>query len=91
MPTRSGLDFHAIHPNWFVCSYCYQAAPLITGITHHNGMITKRVTVRIDDSDDFLPLAETTQIWTEPHCWLCHRRIKGFPIHFSYPERYKYS
>lgn len=91
MPTRSGLDYHNIHPDWFVCSYCYQAAPYIPGITQYQGMVKKQVMVRIDDSDDFVPIQETTSIWTEPHCWACNRRIKGYMLYWPPIPRYKYA
>ena len=93
MPTRSGLDFHSIAPTHFVCSYCFQAAPAIPGILQFSGMVTKRVQVRIDDSvDDFVMLPQFTQIWTEPHCYWCHRKVLGYPTWAPHePRTFKYA
>ena len=61
MPTRSGLDFHAIHPDFFVCAYCYEAIPNY-GI-QFRGMITKPVMHEIDGRWLVMP-DQTTRIWT---------------------------
>ena len=61
MPTRSGLDFHAIHPDFFVCAYCYEAIPNY-GI-QFRGMITKPVMHEIDGRWLVMP-EQTTRIWT---------------------------
>ena len=81
MPTRSGADYHEINPEWFVCAYCYMAWPSIKGVWRHEGMVTKRETIRVDDGvDDFAVIpGRYTRIWTEPHCLFCHRQVKGYP------------
>jgi hypothetical protein len=61
MPTRSGLDFHAINPDYFVCAYCYEAIPNY-GI-QFRGMITKPVMHEIDGRWLVMP-DQTTRIWT---------------------------
>lgn len=87
MPTRTGLDYQAIHPDWFVCSYCYQAT-YDSLLTRFSGMQRKRVQIRLDDVFYTLP-GEFTSVWTEPHCFPCNRRIKGYPVHFA-ATSYKY-
>ena len=87
MPTRSGLDFKTIRPDYFVCAYCYEAQ-LDTEPFKYGGMVSKRVRVRVDD--EFITLDQWTSIWTEPHCFPCNRRIKGYPVWVRYPKRYKY-
>ena len=87
MPTRSGLDYAAINPNWFVCSYCYTAAPNHY-IFRFSGMQRKRVQVCVDDEFVTLP-DEWTSVWTDPHCFACNRRIKGYPVHYC-GKTYKY-
>ena len=78
MPTRSGLDFHELNPWWFKCSYCYKLIPNCP-VTCYSGMVLKRVQIRVDDGvDDFVTLpGEYTEVWTEPHCWCCNRKIRG--------------
>jgi len=78
MPTRTGLDFHALHPRFTVCAYCYRA---VRNTTFHTdrGMVTKPVYVRVDDDTWAMLPGEYTEIWTEPHCWDCHRAILGMP------------
>ena len=91
MPTRSGIDYHAIHPSFFVCAYCYQAWPAIDNIWRYQGMVTKRQMVRLDDSDDWAVLPDSfTRVWTDPHCLACHRKVKGYPVHWTPPNRFKY-
>jgi len=92
MPTRSGLDFHTIAPTHYVCAYCYQASLAIPYAPFmYSGMITKRVHVRLDDSlTDFAALPQYTQIWTEPHCYPCHRKVIGFPMSCKYRNSFKY-
>ncbi len=91
MPTRTGLDYHKIHPGWFVCSYCYQAAPH-TCVTHFSGMIKKRVIVRIDDEVDSWAVVPDayTSVYTQPHCFKCNRKVRGYQCRLHYPNRYKY-
>lgn len=90
MPTRSGLDHHEIHPEWFVCAYCYSGTPN-NMVCRREGMIRKRVSVRVDDGvNDFQELEEWTRVWTEPHCNRCNREIRGIKLYFGVPKRYKY-
>lgn len=91
MPTRSGLDHQTINPTHFICAYCYTAHPNHK-ITRFSGMVTKMVQMRIDDSTndfEFIP-GEYTDIWTEPHCYRCHRQVLGYPRWARYPRRYSY-
>jgi hypothetical protein len=92
MPTRTGCDYHALHPDWFVCAYCYQAWPK-TPITEYKGMIKKRVRYRIDDSlDDFVAIPGAwTEVWTEPHCYPCNRQVRGEQNTHKWPNRFKYA
>ena len=86
MPTRSGLDFHAINPDFFVCAYCYQAERVFGRFA---GMVPKRV--RLDIDGDWVALPDQwTAVWTEPHCFPCHRKIQGYKLYCTYPNKYKY-
>lgn len=92
MPTRSGLDYHKINPQFFICAYCYQAYDSIPGVWRHEGMITKRQMLRIDESvNDFAMVPDSyVKIWTEPHCLACNRKVRGFEVSINYLTRYKY-
>ena len=61
MPTRSGLDYHTLHPDYFVCAYCYEAIPTF-GI-QYRGMISKPVMHEVDGRWVMLP-GQTCRIWT---------------------------
>lgn len=87
MPTRSGHDYHEIHPDWFVCAYCYMAVRNVD-FFRFAGMTSKRVCVQIDD--EVVPLPEHTSVWTEPHCAPCDRRIRGYPVRAVYPRGFRY-
>lgn len=88
MPTRSGLNYMEINPEWYICAYCYAAYPNHP-VFKYEGMISKRVTVRID-GDQWATLPdEWTQVWTQPHCVLCNRRVRGFPS-MGASRKYKY-
>ena len=92
MPTRSGLDFHEINPNYFVCAYCYMAYLDVPGVLKLSGMQCKRATVRVDEEvNDFTTLPYFTRVWTEPHCPTCNRRIKGYPVSYRQTVRHKYA
>jgi hypothetical protein len=88
MPTRSGLDFQTINPEFFVCAYCYRAA-VNCKYARFEGMVRKPVRVRVDDSlTDFETIpGEYTSVWTDPHCFRCHRQILGYPTRVWYSER----
>ena len=92
MPTRSGLDFHTVHPSYFVCAYCYEAHP-DTPVTKFKGMILKRVQYRIDERvNAFATIPdEWTRVWTEPHCMACTRRVRGYAGPPKGRQRYTYS
>lgn len=85
MKTRSGLTFSDIHPDWFICAYCYEAA---LNCTKFGGMVRKRVRIQVDG--DYYTLPEFTEIWTDPHCYRCHRRVLGLPLRGHYPRRHTY-
>jgi hypothetical protein len=87
MPTRSGTDYSVINPDYFVCAYCYEAVPNLD-FMRWEGMTRKRVSVRIDE--EFVTLPEYTSIWTEPHCYKCHRRVLGYTPCAKPPRRHKY-
>lgn len=86
MPTRSGQDFSEISPDYFVCAYCYEAT---STFLRFGGMVTKSTQIRVDDEFVTLP-GEYTEIWTEPHCYRCHRQILGWPLYAHYPRKHKY-
>jgi hypothetical protein len=78
MPTRQGLDYHRVRPDFFICAYCYQAYR-ITPISKFGGMIKKQYTCRDDFTDEWLSLhGEYVDVWTQPHCFGCHRKIRGW-------------
>lgn len=86
MPTRSGLEYKEINSAYVVCAYCYEAVRCELAFA---GMVRKRMEIRVDDEFVTVP-GEYNEIWTEPHCYQCHRRVLGYPVWAHYPRKHKY-
>ena len=77
MPTRSGLDYSAT--GHYECAYCYGTFLDLPGITKYSGMREKRVMYRMEDDTWVALPGEWTEVWTEPHCFDCDRKVRCLP------------